>query len=382
VRTYNSRLQFESQEDFEKVLTFLKAQRDCVNAAYKTIFDLPKLSIIDLHAKFYHKYAKENNVPSQLIIRSQKEALGSYRSMKSNKHEKSIPEKTGLSARLDKRIYTLTGSSIRLTTLENRVNAKIELYPRLSEVWDKQDPCDPLIFERSGEIWISLSFKDNSPTVKPKLAVGIDLGVRRLVSTSEGNIFIDKEFNKRIRKIRFNKDQLKKKKTKSARRKSRKIGKKEVRMKKQMLNQLANAILQTTPANILVLEDLSKIKFKKKKRKQTKQTSFYAFRQILTYKAPYVGKQVVTVSPHYTSQIDSLSGKRVGERKGCRFYGVSVMDADLNAACNIAFRYSQSKIGNQLPVSWRTPLDGQAIVNSPNAFQSGSKELALQATAL
>ncbi len=62
--TYNTRLSFESQEDFQKVFNFLEAQRDCVNEAYKTAFSLKKLSIVEFHHKFYHPYMKEHSVPS------------------------------------------------------------------------------------------------------------------------------------------------------------------------------------------------------------------------------------------------------------------------------------------------------------------------------
>lgn len=363
------------------MLSFLQAQRDCVNAAYKVVNDLEKLSIVDLHKKFYFPYLEGTKVPSQLVIRSEKEALATFRTMKGNKHKKTIPVKTGLSTRLDKRIYTFKGSFVRLTTLENRINAKIEMYPRLAEVFDRLNPCDPLIYERNGEIWINLAFKETLPKAKSTLILGIDLGVRRLAATSEGNLFIDRKFNGKIRKLRFQKRKLQSKGTKSARKKSRKVGKREARMKKNMLHSLSNQILKTS-ADVLVMEDLSKIKFKKKKRNQTKQTSLFALRQMLTYKAPLVGKRVETVSPYYTSQTDCLSGNREGERKGCRFYckdGKTVLDSDWNAACNIAFKFAKSAIGNQakLPVSWKAPLDGQAVVKRPNACKSTAQAASL-----
>ena len=64
-------------------------------------------------------------------------------------------------------------------------------------------------------------------------------------------------------------------------------------------------------------------------------------RNILTYKAQTCGKQVVTVSPAYTSQIDSISGKKDGIRSGCRYYSKSglIYDADWNAAINIKNRF-------------------------------------------
>jgi len=50
------------------------------------------------------------------------------------------------------------------------------------------------------------------------------------------------------------------------------------------------------------------------------------------------GKTVTLVSPSYTSQRDSVTGKIEGERRGCRFYSKNglIYDADVNAAINIA----------------------------------------------
>ena len=73
------------------------------------------------------------------------------------------------------------------------------------------------------------------------------------------------------------------------------------------------------------------------------------------------GKVVKIVSPYWTSQIDSVSEKKEGERRGSRFYSKSgiIYDADLNAAINIAKR-------SKLPVSQTNNLTyGQAKVNSP-----------------
>ena len=109
-------------------------------------------------------------------------------------------------------------------------------------------------------------------------------------------------------------------------------------------------------------EDLSKIKVKtsktedgvKRKRHNNAfgQVPFYMFKQILTYKATLVGKQVVSVSPCFTSQTDSRSSKKEGIRSGCRFYCVDgvVLDADWNAAVNIAQKSKHPLSSNVLPI--------------------------------
>ena len=79
-------------------------------------------------------------------------------------------------------------------------------------------------------------------------------------------------------------------------------------------------------------------------------------RNILTYKAQTCGKQVVTVSPAYTSQIDCISHKKDGQRVGCRYYSKSglIYDADWNAAINIKnrFKHPISKEEEVIPLHY------------------------------
>ncbi len=130
-----------------------------------------------------------------------------------------------------------------------------------------------------------------------------------------------------------------------------------------MCNHIANAIIASTDASILVLEDLSNIKkntsktnegFKKTNHnRRISQIPFYKFKQILSYKALLNGKRVETVSPFMTSQIDCTTGKKEGTRKNRRFYckNGTVLDADWNAAINIARK-------SKHPFSFKIPYDG------------------------
>ena len=94
------------------------------------------------------------------------------------------------------------------------------------------------------------------------------------------------------------------------------------------------------------------------------------FREMLTHKATLVGRQVVSVSPTWTSQTDCRTGKRDGERHGCRYYcnDSIVFDADWNAAVNIAQRANH-------PTSTVLPIDGkmQALVGKAQSAASTSR---------
>lgn len=386
--TYNAELLFQSQEDFGKIFAVLKAEQKVFNEASQMHFakdGKQKNSIVELHGKFYSKFRSENpEIPSQIVIRGEQSCLSAYRSIKSNKHKISKPiEKKNLSIRLDKRIYSWKNNKIKLTSLAGRVTADFNRYPRLEELLKSYEFCDPLLFLRDGKIWISLTFKvSTKPESVEKLAVGIDLGVNRAIVTSEGLMIQDKKFNKEKRKLRFLKRQLQSKGTQSAKKHLRKIRRKEFNRNKSQSHLLANSIIKSTEANVLVLEDLTGLKNPKGKKKKVSrsnqnkigQVPFAELRRILTYKAPIYGKTVILVDPKFTSQIDSRTGLKDGERKGSRYYckdGV-ILDADINAAVNIAKR-------SKLPVSLgsNTKTYGQAVVTRPivdKSFASGKTE--------
>ena len=382
--TYNTRIIFDSQEDSDKLFDALNAQLDCFNECSKVHLGVKNNSITELHNKFYRQFRDRNpNIPAQIVIRTINEVLATYRSIKSNRHKiEKAPEKKRLSIRLDKRLYTWKNDYLKLTTLNGRIKTKIFKYPKLEEYLSKYKVCDPLLFVRDGVIWIALTFDIPDILTTQNSACGIDLGIRMAAVTSEGKFYQDKKFNKEKRKLRHLKSKLKSKGTKSARKHLRKIRHKEANKNKNQSHHLANQILRDCHADVLVLEDLSGIKNKKnkyQKKNRISQIPFYQLKLMLGYKAPFHGKTVISVNPYYTSQIDHRTKKKEGERRGRRFYGIDgiVLDADQNAAINIAAR-------SKHPVSYVTILDGQATVNSPNAYKSFNlnKLGAVQATTL
>lgn len=377
--TYNIKLYTKCQEDFDSIYqTFLEHQKvwnHMSNYTFKTKNINKKL----IHDANYHKCRKIfPNCPSQIIIRAKDSVFSTYRTIQKNKQLSKMDEpakQKNLAIRLDKRIYTFLGNNqIKLTTLNNRVVCNYNPYPKFQELLNTHKLLDPLIFLKDNQLWLSVSFEVVSPIHMENGYLGIDLGERRLAVTSEGKAIIDKQFNKEKRRLRYQKRMLnsKKKTTKSssAKRKLKKLKRKEGNKNKNLCHHLANEILKTD-SNTIVLEDLSSLKKNKLGKKNYKnskssknrlsQMPFYMLLQILTYKALLKGKKVVTVNPAYTSQNDYRVLKG-GERKGCRYYASDgkVFDADWNASINIAKRYSQKKEakGVKHPISFREPLDG------------------------
>lgn len=388
--SYVCQLETSSLEEKERIISTLNSEKDAFNLACTIVKNLKevkkKISIIDLHRGFYRQgREKFPELPSQYLIRAEQAAKSAFKSIKSNKHTNAkTPVKTKLAVQLDKRIYSIKGESIFITAIGGkRVECKIKFYPKLREMFQKYEVRDPLIYCRDGQLFLSIPFRPPQLTVIENKSVGIDLGARFLAVTSEGKAIKGTEFNKNKRRIRHNKRKLQSKGTKSARRKLKKIRRKEFNYSKNYIYHVVNELLKTD-ANTIVIEDLTKIKRKKHKgqnKNRISQIPFYKLRQALEYKAGLVGKQVVVVSPFYTSQND-YRGIKKGERKGRRYYTNDglVFGADLNAAINIAIKYGKLPVSFVVPIDGSLKPNGQALVNEPIVCKSSGKLGVLQAS--
>lgn len=374
--SYNIKLHFDSDEDKTLLLKTLLEHQKVWNHISKHTFETKNINKKIIHDNNYHQCRKLfPNCPSQVIIRAKDSVYAAYRSIKSNKvlHKLEEPcEQNKLSIRLDKRLYTfLDNNKIKLTTVEKRIICFYVPYPKFKELLSKYSMCDPLVFMRNNDFWLSVSFDVPTPVHIENTCIGVDLGIRRFAVTSEGLAITDNDFLRQKRQLRYQKRILKsitdKKHSHSGRAKLKRVKNKERNKNKNLAHHIANKILETK-SNTIILEDLSSLK-KKNLRKDNfsksnssknrlSQVPFGMLRDILTYKAPLSGKKVVTVNPAFTSQQD-YRGLVKGERKGCRYYASdgTVYDADWNAAINIAKKYVITKEaqGTKLPISLKAP---------------------------
>ena len=369
VITYNTPIIFENLEDEKLLLETLEEQRRIYNEISKLHYGAKKNSIVDLHQKVYKSIKSETFLPSDIVILTEHEVLAAYKAVKKNKHsiEKPVQKKL-LSMRTNAHTYQFRTEYFRFSTLGKRINVKFHIYPKLEACFAKHNLCDPLIFCRDGKFFLALTFEILEPVILKPHAVGIDLGIRVPAATSEGILFKDKQHNAKRRKVRFLKRQLKAKGTKSAKRHLKKLKHKERNINKNFNHHLCNAILKSTKANVIVLEDLTGLKTNLKKKNKYKnmnkqsQVGYFNIRTILTYKAPLHGKRVETVNPSHTSQIDHRTGRKRGVRQGGKFTSKRglVYHADVNSSINIVKR-------SKLPFSYssKNVILGQVTVSTP-----------------
>lgn len=367
-KTYNIEL-IMSEETKLHWLNLLAQSRDAFNfCAQIAVEEKTPCNIKMFHDSMYNRIREKFPlIPAQGAIKIYKEVLSAVRSIKSNKHKDAkTPQRKYLSLHLDKRMYnklSVDGIFLSTPTARRRELCTFVLYDKVKELFASYTFADPLIFAKNNRLFLSIPFEVPTAPCADETSIGVDMGIKRLFVTSEGKFFRDKKYLANRRKLRYLKRNLQSKGTKSANRHLRKLSVKERNISKDMIQRSTSALLRSTNASIIVLEDLKRLKkntsttndgYKRKRHNSALgQVPMYAFKEVLMHKAQLVGKRVETVSPVYTSQTDSRTNKRDGKRQGCRYYcsdGI-VLDADWNAAVNIAKR------GNH-PYSIQTPLDG------------------------
>ena len=373
MKTYKTKLLFSNQEIYDFWVEQLCLVRESYNYASKIVFEEKlQCGLKQFHDRLY-KELRSNfpKLPAQMCIRVYKALLANYKTTKANKHNIKAPlTMKNPAIQLDKRLYSgMTRTSFRLNNGDGarREDVSFLTYPKFNELMATAKVCDPTIQynDETGEFYGCFPFLILPPIQANEDCLGVDLGVKRLATLSDGTAYTDKDYLANRRRLRHLKRKLqsKKKKSHSAKMKLKKLCRKEANISKNMCHHLANKILKTDKS-IIVMEDLSGIK---KTTSQTKegykrtrhnnvlsQVPFFQLKTILTYKAQALGKRVVTVSPEYTSQEDCRTSKRTGVRKGCRYFcdDGCVFDADWNAAINISKRYDHS-------ISFSLPCDGR-----------------------
>lgn len=390
--TYNVELNFNDDNQKNYWLNLLEVSTEIFNHVSSIVKkENIRPSIKFVHDRCYYEVReKYPDVPSQIIIKIEQEVVANYKTRNTSIRRKLQEEsdkpsvKSNLSLRLDRALCSnLSKESIKLSSgiKGKRSEVKLKLYPKIEELFDNYTYHDPLIFYKDGKFYLSISFDVPEYKVDPEneSVLGTDLGLRRIASTSDGKIIKGKEYLRERRRVRYLKRQLQskaKKGSKTAKKHLKKLSKKEQNLSKTFCHEVANEILNTDK-NVIVLENLTKIKkntskteeeYKRKKHNnRLSQIPFYTLKEILIYKAPLRHKRVETVNPAYTSQIDYRTGLKDGVRKGCRYYASDgvILDADVNAACNIAQRYCKHPLSFELAYDGSYKPKGQASVNKP-----------------
>jgi IS605 OrfB family transposase len=238
---------------------------------------------------------------------------------------------------------------VSLSTLEGRVVVPLLAggYAKLDQL-RIQGQADLLIIK--GEFYLCLVVEQpEEPPLTPEGYLGVDLGIVKLATTSDGVSYSGDE----VESVRVHyaglKGELQRVGSESAKRHLRRLSGKERRFKRQVNHKISKELVVVAKGTrrAIVLEDLrgirSRVTVRREQRGRHGKWAFNQLRAFIEYKARVAGLPVLMVDPRDTSRRCSVcghveKGNRVSQSVfRCRRCGFDE-DADLNAARNIRWR--------------------------------------------
>ncbi len=289
-----------------------------------------------------------------------KQALEIVKSQRKRK-KKTKPIFKGNSIELDQRFVDIQFDKnsfdiwIKLNCLGNKLKLKLpsKKHKHLNKVNLKMNLKKSIKLRKiDDKFYLDLYFEKEAPLIKVQgKTLGVDIGYKKLIATSEGQI-IGKDFEDIYNKI-------------SRKRQGSRAFKRALIERNNKINQVINKELDLSNIKELVAENLKQVKqgikgnFRKTFNNKLQRWSYPKVLNKLSSKCEKEGVILTKINPSYTSQTCSGCGvvdkkNRKGETYQCAC-GI-LMDADINAAINISHLgvYSPQALnkanGNKIPL--------------------------------
>jgi IS605 OrfB family transposase len=238
-----------------------------------------------------------------------------------------------------------------LTLLGGRRKIATHLGDRQRSLLKGRQPTNAtLVKRRDGGYYLHVQLTDEAPgPIVTKGAIGVDMGVKNLAVTDDGEAFSGDGVEACRRKYHRIRETCQARGTKSAKRKLRKVRSKEGRYRKDVNHVISKRIVEKAKGtgHAIAVEDLTGIggraTARRADRSRMKGWAFFQLRTFLEYKALSAGIPIISVDPRDTSRTCSECGhcerwnRKTRDEFECRHCGFA-LPADWNAARNIRDR--------------------------------------------
>ena len=322
--------------------TFNAACSDISREAYES----KTYNKIELQHRVYYRIREQYKLPAQLAIRAIGKVVESYKAERRHLH---VFDPRGAMV-YDQRILSLRGfDRVSLTTIEGRETisflggAYVKLEQRVL-----RGQADLILIR--GKFYLCLVVEQpEEPQLIPKGYLGVDLGIVKLASTSDGVSYSGEDVDAVREHYTEVKAELQRVGSKNSKRKLKRLAGRESRFKRYTNHVISKELVAVAKGTkrALALEDLEGIRLRTTvrggQRDRLGKWAFSQLRGFVEYKAKLAGVPILMVDPRDTSRRCSRCGyvdkrSRVSQSEfRCRACGYAE-NADLNAARNIRWR--------------------------------------------
>jgi len=311
--------------------------------AAKVGFEAQVYSLPSIQKRCYRQIRDQFGLSAQMAVR----AIGKAADCFSRDKETGPVFKPHGAAIYDERILSFKGlDKVSLWTLNGRLRIGMAFGEYQKERLGRLKGQADLVY-RNGEFFLfaGIEVPDGSP-IEPQDFLGIDLGIANLATDSDGTMHSGAGVEKVRRKHNLQRKRLQRKGTKGARKKLKRVAKKEARFRRHENHVISKQLVQTAQrtGRGIALEDLKDIRKRVTARGADARNRLggWAFAQLgafLVYKARLAGVVVDFVDPRYSSQTCHECGhcERSNRKSQSEFHCKACghqAHADVNAARN------------------------------------------------
>ena len=339
-----------TSEQKASLIKTMEVFNDACNYISQNAWENQTFGQVGLHHLCYRYVRETYGLSAQLTVRAIGKVCESYRADKKTLHV----FKKHSALVYDQRILSFKGlDTVSILSLDGRFKIPIvfgeyaQLHRRMI-----RGQADMIYIKGNLFLCLCVEIPEGTP-VEPKGTLGIDLGINNILTDSDGDIFSGKEVDAVRERMTTIKRKLQRRDSKSAKRHLKKISGKEVKFKRNTNHIISKKIVSKAKdtSRAIALEDLKGFNGRQTVRKADRDRfgkwAFDQLRQFIEYKAQLAGVPVIAVNPRNTSRACSKCGfiskanRKSQSLFSCVKCGMS-MNADFNAALNIALKGSQS----------------------------------------
>lgn len=356
--SYNYRMKLTTKvklqpepEQYQALLKTLETANTACNQISNVAWQNNIFSQFKIHKLVYYDIKEQFELTAQVVVRCISKVADAYKLDKKTKRSFKPYGAIAYDARILR--WYVDKQEVSIWTVGGRKRIPFVCGPRQLELLQNQRGESDLALI-DGEFYLFATCEVETPELQDvEDVLGVDLGIKNIATTSDGEKFAGNHLNNVRRRRRRQRKKIQAVGTKSARRKLKKLSGKEKRFATHTNHVISKQIVEQAQRTkrAIALEELKGIRDRVRARKsQRDDLHSWSFRQLgefIKYKAEWAGVPVIFVDPRYTSQECSVCGhidkrnRKTQEHFQCLRCG-HVANADIDAARVIASRAAVS----------------------------------------
>ncbi len=337
---------FPTDEQRGLLLDTMKLYNKACNRISEIAFNAETKRQFDIHHLCYNAIRKEfSTLTSQMVVRAIAKVAGQMK----REFTRHVFSEYG-AIQYDARVFRFKAVDlVNIWTVGKRQDIKMIMtgYQKKT-AYESKKQANLVFIDNQFYLLVIVDTEEKEPIDTDKI-IGIDFGIVKIATLNDGTSFdgaIVESVRKKYARLRAS---LQKKGTKSAKRKLKKISKKESRFRRDLNHKISKHVVakaKGTHSNISI-ENLKGIRkgttVRKSQRSKHHSWSFFQLREFIEYKSKLNGITVFVIDPKYTSQQCSKCGtiSRSNRKSQSIFKCIGcghTDNADINASINIASR--------------------------------------------